>query len=90
MAIIPALLRVEVGGSKVQGQPWLCRKFEASLGCMRYYLRNKTKTKTQNCSEPGGTDRINGVGIKTGCVALEHRGKDVGCGLLGVGHPDQH
>lgn len=69
MAIIPARPRVEVGGSEVQGQPWLCREFDASLGSVRYYLRNKTKT--QNCSEPGGTDRINGVGSKTGCAALE-------------------
>lgn len=87
MAIIPAGPRVEVGGSKVQGQPWLCREFEASLGCMRYYLRNKTKTKTQNCSRPGGTDRINGIGIKTGCVALESteaRTLAVGCWVWGT------
>lgn len=36
---------LEAGGSKVQGCPWLHHKFNASLGDMRSWLKNKPTPK---------------------------------------------
>ena len=42
----PSTSEVEVGGPGVQGQPWLHRQFEASLGYVRVcFKRAKTKVK---------------------------------------------
>lgn len=43
----PSTNEVEVGGPGVQGQPWLCRQFAASLGYVRVCLQ-RAKTKVKN------------------------------------------
>lgn len=43
----PSTSEMEVGGPGVQGQPWLHRQFEASLGYVRFCLK-RAKTKVKN------------------------------------------
>lgn len=77
---------------KVPGQPCLYREFEASLGYMRQYLRNENKNDAQHCSEGALKDGQNKASRnqERTCGPVEHSGKDVGYGLLGMGHSYQN